>query len=354
MPEEQNSTGINSDHRENISARLFKNNSLVVVKKSCWGGGSTVRRGDEEIFGSTNFDSNFFKRGGVMLVSKVHLEPFQSIIGKLSAYMSAMGKMFLTRGITIVRNDRWPEIQKVIREAQAEMETQKEIFLANYPEIVQARTQAFDSAHPEHAGRLNPYFPSPQELEKSFEISFVTFVISDSEAIGEIFAEERSRLRGVASQFVDSLAVEFRQTVLESVVAFKESIEKSEDSVHGKSVNGFRRFLDRIESQDFLGDKQVSELLQNLKFGIDRVDNWKISNGNLELNEVREQLAAVIDIASKGETSDVVRAFAMAEEADVTLDDMGDSMLPVMNVGDGMEGEIEITPEESVPSIVCS
>ncbi len=326
-----------------IPARLFANNSLVIITKSCWGGGSTVKEGDEEIFGANNFDSNFFKRGGVSLVAKEHLQPFHEVITRLTGYMGGMGRMFLTRGITLIKNDQWREIRARIEESQVEMEAHKVAFLANYDSIMEARVRAFNEAHPAFRGRLDRYFPPISELEKSFGITYVSFAITDPEGLAEAFSGERDRLRVVASQYVDSLAAEFRQTILESVTAFKTSIEKAGTSdshtVNTRSLNAFRSFLNRIESNDFLGDREVMTLLNDLKFGIQNVEDWKVADGNLQIDQIKRSLDAIVTVASdEGAAASLARNFISAP-VDEIENDVFDG--PVVSVG-------RETPEEVV------
>jgi hypothetical protein len=337
-----------------IPARLFQNNSLVVITKSCWGGGATVKEGDEEIFGSREFDARFFKRGGIVLVGKSHLEPLQEIITRLTGYMGGVGKMFLTRGITIIKNSEWPEISKKIKECQLEMQVRTEAFLANYPDLVAARTEEFDSAHPEHRGRLARYFPDVAELEKSFGIRYVSFAITDASGLEEVFSEERQRLRSVASQYVDSLAQEFRKSILDAVVAFKQSIEKANGSagekVNQRSVDGFKNFLERIERNDFLGDKEIMSLMNDLKFGIQRVEDWKVTGGNLQVDEIRKSLEAVIQVASdEGAAISVARGFISSEDIEIEAESPH-LLIPVGGFMSMSEEEIE-TEEVAVPLV---
>ena len=326
-----------------IPARLFQNNSLVVVSKSCWGGGATVKAGDEEIFGSRNFDTRFFKRGGIMLISKERLKPLEDVITRLTGYMAGVGRPFLTRGITIIKNSEWPEISKKIKECQVEMQTAREEFLAIYPDLVAARTTEFDSAHPEYAGRLGRYFPDTAALEKSFDIRYVSFAITDASGLAEVFGEERERLRNVASQYVDSLAAEFRGSILEAAQAFKESIEKgssaANESVNQRSVSAFRSFLERIEKNDFLGDQEVSRLLGDLKLGIKNVADWKVTGGNLQVDEIKRSLDSIIKVASDEASAAVVaRSFI---GADIDIEAEVDAPAMSVPVG-GFSGEMDV------------
>jgi hypothetical protein len=161
-------------------------------------------------------------------------------------------------------------------------------------------------------------------------------------------------LRSVASQYVDSLAQEFRKSILDAVVAFKQSIEKANGSagekVNQRSVDGFKNFLERIERNDFLGDKEIMSLMNDLKFGIQRVEDWKVTGGNLQVDEIRKSLEAVIQVASdEGAAISVARGFISSEDIEIEAESPH-LLIPVGGFMSMSEEEIE-TEEVAVPLV---
>lgn len=313
MPEE---TPIQTS---NISARLFANNSLVILSQSCWGGTATVRPGDEEIFGSTNFDDKFFKRGSIVLVDKAHLEGFKKVISRLNGYVSGVGKMFMIRGISIVKNSEMEAIVEKVKEAQEEMARLRETFVGQYESIVRARCRSFDEAHPQHAGRLDTYFPPVARIERSFNIRFVNFVITDSQGLEEVFEEGREALRRVTGQYVADMAGEFRKTILESVVAFRNSMDstaaENEGSLNKRKIKAFTDFIDKIQRNDFLGDEQMTNMLKDVRQGVERIESWSaedIKGDSEHMVELKKAMETIITTASdEGSIAGVVAPFGL-------------------------------------------
>lgn len=316
----QSTTADPSDVQTNVAPALFRNNILIVVGFNCWGGTATVRTGDEAIFGAENFDHKFFKKGSIVLIDPVHLEPFEKERSKMVSWLKAVGRPFFVPGMRMYKKTEAEEVFQKVRECRVRFAELAQEFLDKYDEIVRARIEVFDAEHPENTGRLNKYYPEIGKLQNSFGVNCVPVSISDVEGLDQVCAEEKDSFRNHVRSLVGEMAAEFRGTIVEAATAFKVGIAKAAESESGdmnsRTVSSFRKFLDRVEKHDFLDDKQMKEMVRQMRFGVEKVQDWNVKSDPSIKELIGGQLDDVIRAAQdEASTAAVVSALNIYEPA---------------------------------------
>lgn len=308
---------INENLQGSIPATLFRDNTLVIVRLSCWTGVTTVKRGDEEVFGSTSFDDRFFKRGGVIICDKERLRSFTNRQNALVNWMNNRGSsFFMIPGCRIFKNELMPEVAQRIADCKRDIDEICDVFLDLYPEEVERRIREFDDSHPESVGRLNKYFPSISDLRDKFGIKSMPIKISDVAEAEKIFQDESNTMRSHIQSFLSDIASEFRQKAVEAALSFKQGMDKASKSeggsVHGKSVKAFQEFLSRIKSNDFLGDKKMTDMLDDMRDKVFAVKSWNVNGDEEAMEAIRSHLDEIVKMGEdEGETSAVIESYVI-------------------------------------------
>ena len=313
-----------SEVQTNVAPALFRDNILIVVGFNCWGGTATVRTGDEAIFGAENFDHKYFKKGSIVLIDAVHLEPFEKERSKLVGWLKGVGRPFFVPGMRMYKKSEAEEVFQKVRECRVRFAELAQEFLDKYEEIVEARIRVFDQDHPENTGRLNKYFPALGKLQNSFGVHCVPVSISDVDGLEQVCADEKDSFRTHVRSLVGDMAAEFRQTIVEAATAFKTGITKAAESESGdmnsRTVTAFRNFLNKVEKHDFLNDKQMQEMIRKMRFGMENVQNWNVKEEPSIRELIGTQLDEVITTAQdEASTAAVVSSLNIYEPAPVVI-----------------------------------
>lgn len=287
----------------NLAPRLLIDNSILAVSMSCWTGVATIKKGDEEIFGLTSMDERVFKRGALILCRKPLIDPIRKKQQALSCWMDTMGVRFgMIRGARLIKKDLLEEVVNHIETCGFEIEEMAEQFAEEYERteidffISTIRRGQQDPDLAEFRART--YLPKLHQLRKKFAISCCGMQISQAEELENILRDERNRFGQQVNEFIRETAIEFRKCAVEAAIAFKSGIEKAsaEDGngkVHGKTVNSFKRFLDRFHNVDMLGDKQMTRVLEEMKSKVFSIEAWQ-TNDEETMGVIKSHLNEVI------------------------------------------------------------
>jgi len=317
MPE-QNST----EQTVNISPALFKHGSMILCEIALWSGSATPSDDDLSILGIQNFDKTFFKKGPMTLVSPEALKPFASIKGKAMARIESYGKATPFGKVMLIQHDDFKEhVRPFLQEMKADFFRLVDDFCFNlYSKEREQRINLFNERHPDHAGKLDRYFPAPAAVRKSYNFFWSLFEIKDVAGLDEVFQEEAEELRGKMRNFVYELAGEFRKTATSAALAFRKGIDRAKGKVDARAIDSFKEFLDRIEREDFLGDKDMRAALEDMKTKVFSIKDWTVKDQK-SLDEVRQYLDEVVRIGEQeGASSAVATSFLREVSAETQME----------------------------------
>lgn len=339
-----------------IPPRLLVDNSILSVSMSCWTGVATIKKGDEEIFGLRSIDERVFKRGSLILCRKDLIDPIRKKQQSLSSWLDTMGVRFgMIRGARLIKRELLEETVDHIESCGFEIEEMARQFAIDYESEIDffISTIRRDQQDPDLAElRARSYLPRTSELHKKFAVSCCGMQISQADELESILRDERNRFSQKVNEFIHETAAEFRKCAVEAAIAFKQGIEKasSEDGngkVHGKTVNSFRRFLDRFQNVDMLGDKQMTKALEDMKSKVFSVEAWQTSDAET-MSVIKAHLDEVIRIGEdEGSAAAVADDYIInisSEEENIVQEDIQEIRLGQMSPGDD---ELE-TQEDSI------
>lgn len=315
-----------------IPKSLFQDNTIIAVEFNCWSGVATVREGDEEIFGSRNFDADFFKRGGVILCDKEMLKVFQNRQARLANWLDekANGQKLPVISGRMFKNEMVPEVVEQILDCKRDIDEIRRIFLDKFPEEKAFRINQFNAKHPEAYGRLDAYYEDIKDLGKKFDVNYWPFGLTDTAAYSDILDDERNTFRANCRLLMEQTAANFRKSVVDAALSFKAGMDRASGTesgiVHARSVKAFQDFLERIERNDFLNDKQMHDMLSDMKHKVFNIASWDVKSDEEAMVSIKAHLDEIVSLGSQeGAISVVVENYILSpgQEQDVVLDEGG-------------------------------
>lgn len=305
-----------------ISPAIFKFGTMLSTTFSMWTGSITLQEADREIWVTSNADESFYKPGSIRLVPKETLTPFQNRAGQMTKYLSNIA---MESPIPYLRFVRTTDIPFVVRECKAcrdDFFRLRDEFLNVYPEIRERRINLFNERHPAFIGRLDKYFPDQGSMALKFNFDWRFLRVIEPERLDSIMAEEQERFRLNTRNWLGDLASKIRQSAVEAALAFRQGMDRAKVQVDGRSVNKFKLFLERFETQNFMEDSALRDLMMTMKTKVFATDEWYVEDQQA-MNEIKALLDQVVAIGSdEGAATEVARNFIRTTEIQLETGDL--------------------------------
>jgi hypothetical protein len=291
--------------------KVFQDGSLISLHISKWGMSAQLNEADLNV----EKQPKIFKLGKKMLMDEEIFNVFNRIESRARGYLYRQAFRFPISEAHFISNDKLDEVEFHLWELKQEYDQAKANFLEKYPEYKEAHLAAF----PTLREKLEPCYPTVEELETKFDFNWIPYRISmpkelkeydlnaaiaEEKAVDEVKARAQKELREKAERqtkmlddFIRDAGQLIRKKVLGACQSIAEKIQRKEVVTPTNIKTLLKQVVD-FNSLNFLDDAQVENRLKQLQ-GVLTDGNEDFKNNDASIEKLETVLNAVIAETSK-------------------------------------------------------
>jgi Protein of unknown function (DUF3150) len=301
-----------------ITTELFQKASLMSIHFGSWSGQRAQNKGDEEAQ-HANVDQKIYKKGQKKLVNPDTLKPFANWRTQVTKYMERHATRFYLRGVWLVSHDVLPEVKEWLVQTRASIMEDAQIFLSNYETHRAEQIALFNATYPEKAGTFDADYPTVADLEKKFRLNWVTGNWNMAQ-LDEAAAGEREEFRQKTRDYLEELSKDLRVSAAESCAEFLKALNVKSGEVNDKKIQKMKDFCAKFKSNNFLGDKQLDELMDSISNSTLNITTW--TSDEILSSKIKERLEEIVELGKdEGAAAEVASSYVRRVSTHAVVDD---------------------------------
>ena len=224
---------------------LWRKGVLVQIQGGIWSMEARLNPSDIDVEPSQI--PQFAKLGKKRLLDQKNKNAFLNIIGKARSAAERFGFPFVLTGSYFIPFGNIDRLKDIIAKQQEQFNSEADRFVASYADKI---GDYLDSFSPEHRERLEPHYPSPEKLRRTFKFNAVYYVVSMSQMISESVDADDMYL---------NWAVDSMNTLRSEARDVANAVQKAnaEGSLDGRTMRRVQTLIDRLQNMDILEDSSL-------------------------------------------------------------------------------------------------
>jgi hypothetical protein len=282
---------------EMLLSKLFKQGKIVKVSIGKWEGKRKLSAKDLGL-DEGDVPEELFTLGQKRLVKKSSFEAIRTIEGKARSLVDSSSYESWIPGLRFMTDKASSVVLSELADLKKQYEKSADDFVTQYPSLKDAMLKEF----PKYAKALEPLYPDPSKVRKSFYFQFDTFTITmvrteEAGALESAKFELKASLMAKLDGFYQSSIVDTRAKFVEELELVKKKLDDG-DKVHGKTIKKLNQMIEQVKVTSFVDDKDFFVMLDDLKKDLSNVNEEAFKKA------VKKKLETTLTAAKK--TEDVI------------------------------------------------
>jgi len=224
---------------------LWRKGVLVQIQGGIWSMEARLNPSDIDVLPSQI--PQYAKLGKKRLLDQKNKNSFLNIIGKARSAAERFGFPFVLTGSYFIPFGNIDILKNIIAKQQEQFYSEADRFVASYADKI---GDYLDSFPPEHRERLEPHYPSPEKLRRTFKFNAVYYVVSMSQMVSDT-ADADDMYLNWAMDSMNMLRSEARD------VANAVQKANADGSLDGRTMRRVQTLIDRLQNMDLLEDSSL-------------------------------------------------------------------------------------------------
>lgn len=246
--------------------------------------------------------------GQKRLIKKSALAEIKSIQGMANKIVTSHSHESWIPMLRFMKDETAAKVKEELLKIRVDYMKLAEKFAKEYPALKEETLKEF----PKWADKLQPYYPSPEKVKKSFYFEMsgfddwrITIVRKEAEILGDAKLAIKESLMGKLNEFLASSVLDARTQFLEALQGVKEKLDAGE-KVNEKTIKKIHEMIEEAKAKNITEDTEFFSMLDGFskKFTADAAKDKKAFK-----NEIAKDLDAIL-----AATTDEKAAEKVAEE----------------------------------------
>lgn len=202
--------------------------------------------------------------GQKRLLKKSSFDEISSIEGKARSLVETNSHESWVPGLRFMTTESLKSVMADLTELRKEFMKKRDEFVEQYPSLKTAMANEF----PDWAAKLEPLYPTQEQIKKSFYFEMDSFEITLAKQEAAILADAevaiKDQLASKLNDFLTSTVKDTRKLFIEELSFIKEKLD-SGDKVHGKTVKKIQEMIEQAKNMNFVDDAEFMTMLEDFK-----------------------------------------------------------------------------------------
>jgi hypothetical protein len=240
---------------------------------------------------------------------KLYPQEWRQLFSQLSSrarnYLNDNSYPFVVEYVRAIPKRNLARVVERLEELKAEYLARAEEFMAHYEAIQEKWREKYPDIWP----RLQPHYPTKNQLKRKFDFFWSVFDIKGAEIkegsapeVIEAYERAKEELQARYEEMVEEAVIYLRKKVLEVVTNLSSRLKEGR-IVRNDTLESVRRVEDWFKDLNIFGDRKVEEALTGLRSALNGTDYEALKDNET----MKQQLAGLADqvAAVAGKLDDV-------------------------------------------------